>query len=75
MTPLKEYKFNEEKESEDENDETEDEGSGENEDSAEDQSVDETLIPNRPSKEPPAETMVSNFIPANFQTIKNLLKN
>ena len=58
-TPVKEYKFNEEKESEDENDETEDEVSGdEEEDSAEDQSADETLIPNRQSEEPPVETKV-----------------
>ena len=58
-TPVKEYKFNEEKESEDENDETEDEVSGdEEEDSAEDQSADETLIPNRQSDEPPVETKV-----------------
>ena len=59
-TPVKEYKFNEEKESEDENDETEDEVSGdeEAEDSAEDQSADETLIPNRQSEEPPVETKV-----------------
>ena len=59
-TPVKEYKFNEEKESEDENDQTEDEVSGdeEEEDSAEDQSADETLIPNRQSEEPPVETKV-----------------
>ena len=57
-TPVKEYKFNEEKESEDENDETEDEVSGDEEDSAENQSADETLIPNRQSEEPPVETKV-----------------
>ena len=53
-TPVKEYKFNEEKESEDENDETEDEVSGDEEED----SADETLIPNRQSEEPPVETKV-----------------